>query len=164
MRKYPIDLTDNQWAKIEPFFKSRKRKHSLRHIVNALLYMTKTGVQWRMLPRCYPNWELIYYYFRRWTADGLIEEIHDALRSICRKQAGRKESPSLGLLDSQSVKTSCITQEKGYDAGKKVSGRNRTSRRSDSCAFYPLRVFELFGKFFAEIVCNTINFRDFVVG
>ena len=125
MKIYPTDLTDSQWLKIEKFFTKRKRKHSLRKIVDALLYITKSGVQWRMLPRSYPNWKLVYYYFRRWAAEGLIAEIHDRLRSYCRKQAGRKESPSLGLLDSQSVKSSCITLEKGYDAGKKVTGRKR---------------------------------------
>ena len=70
-----------------------------------------------MLPLCYPKWELVYYYFRKWTGEGLIEEIHNALRDSCRKKVGRNESPS--------VKTSCITTEKGYDAGKKVSGRKR---------------------------------------
>ena len=69
MKKYPTDLTDSQWVKIEKFFKKRKRKHSLREIVNALLYIVKTGIQWRMLPRCYPKWELVYYYFRLWTAE-----------------------------------------------------------------------------------------------
>lgn len=125
MKKHATDLTDSQWAKIEKFFTQRKRKHSLREIIDALLYIVKTGIQWRMLPHNYPKWELVYYYFRRWTGEGLIEEIHDALRSFCRKQAGRNESPSLGLIDSQSVKTSCITKDKGYDAGKKVSGRKR---------------------------------------
>lgn len=125
MKKYPTDLTDSQWAKIEFFFTKRKRKHSLREIFNALRYIAKTGIQWRMLPIDYPKWKLVYYYFRRWVAEGLIEEIHDTLRSICRKQAGRNECPSLGLIDSQSVKTSCITSNKGYDAGKKVSGRKR---------------------------------------
>jgi putative transposase len=125
MQNHMTDLTDNQWAKIEKFFVQRKRKHSLREIVNSLLYITKTGIQWRMLPHCYPKWELVYYYFRRWTGEGLIEEIHEELRNYCRKQAGRNESPSLGLIDSQSVKTSCITTEKGYDAGKKISGRKR---------------------------------------
>ena len=125
MQKYPTDLTDSQWTKIKKFFTKRKRKHSLREIVNALLYIVKSGIQWRMLPLNFPNWKLVYYYFRRWTGEGLIEEIHDSLRDYCRKQAGRKESPSLGLMDSQSVKSACITQDKGYDAGKKVSGRKR---------------------------------------
>jgi len=125
MKIYSTDLTDSQWSKIEQFFKKRKRKHSLREILNALLYITKSGIQWRLLPKEYPKWELVYYYFRRWTSEGLIEEIHEVLLSYCRKQAGRKESPSLGLIDSQSVKTSCITNEKGYDAGKKVTGRKR---------------------------------------
>ena len=125
MKIYPTDLTDSQWSKIEIFFTKRKRRHSLRKILNALLYITKSGIQWRLLPKEYPKWELVYYYFRRWTSEGLIEEIHEVLRSYCRKQAGRKENPSLGLIDSQSVKTSCITMEKGYDAGKRVTGRKR---------------------------------------
>ncbi len=70
-----------------------------------------------MLPYNYPNWKLVYYYFHCWTGEGLIEEIHDSLRGYCRQQAG---SPSIGLLDSQSVKSSCITKDKGYDAAKKL--------------------------------------------
>jgi putative transposase len=78
-----------------------------------------------MLPKEYPKWQLVYYYFRKWTGDGLIEEMHEMLRSLCRTQACRDASPSLGLIDSQSVKTSSMTQEKGYDGGKKVQGRKR---------------------------------------
>jgi len=118
-------LTDSQWAKIENLFENRKRKHSLRKVVNALLYITKSGIQWRMLPKEYPKWQLVYYYFRKWTAEGLIEEIHDFLRDYCRKRQNREESPKLGLIDSQSVKTSSMTSEKGYDGGKKVQGRKR---------------------------------------
>ena len=125
MQIYPTDLTDNQWSKIEKLFDSRKRKHPLKAIVNALFYITKSGIQWRMLPKEYPKWQLVYYYFRKWTSEGLIEEMHDMLRSLCRKQAGRAESPSLGLIDSQSVKTSSMTHDKGYDGGKKVQGRKR---------------------------------------
>ena len=126
MQIYPTDLTGSQWSKIAIFFTKRKRKHSLREIINALLYIAKSGVQWRLLPREYSNRKLVYYDFRKCLAEGLIEEIHESLRSYCRKLAGRNESPSLGLLDSRSVKSSCITKEKGYDAGKK-SNRKETS-------------------------------------
>jgi len=125
MQIYPTDLTDSQWAKIEKIFDIRKRKHSLREVVNALLYITKSGIQWRMLPKEYPKWQLVYYYFRKWTGECVIEEMHDSLLSLCRKQAGRASSPSLGLIDSQSIKTSSMTQEKGYDGGKKIQGRKR---------------------------------------
>jgi len=127
MQIYPTDLTDSQWAKIEKMFdiKKRKRKHSLREVLNALFYITKSGIQWRMLPKEYPKWQLVYYYFRKWTVEGLIEEVHEFLRSLCRQQSGRALSPSLGLIDSQSVKTSSMTQEKGYDGGKKIQGRKR---------------------------------------
>jgi putative transposase len=125
MQIYPTDLTDSQWSKIEKLFDIRKRKHSLMEVVNALFYITKSGIQWRMLPKEYPKWQLVYYYFRKWTGEGLIEEMHALLYSICRQQAGRELSPSLGLIDSQSVKTSSMTEEKGYDGGKKIQGRKR---------------------------------------
>jgi putative transposase len=127
MQIYSTDLTYSQWAKIEKLFeiKKRKRKHSLKDVVNALFYITKSGIQWRMLPKEYPQWQLVYYYFRKWTGEGLIEEMHDLLRSLCRQKVGRPSSPSFGLIDSQSVKTSSITHEKGYDGGKKIQGRKR---------------------------------------
>ncbi len=125
MHIYPTDLTDNQWSKIVNFFTVRKRKHPLRNVVNAMLYITKSGVQWRMLPGDFPKWQLVYYYFRKWTSEGLIEEIHKFLVGHCRKLKKKEESPSLGLIDSQSVKTSSMTTNKGYDGGKKIQGRKR---------------------------------------
>ncbi|MDR2910512.1 MAG: transposase [Bacteroidales bacterium] len=103
MQVYPSDLTDRQWSKIENYFQIRKRKHSLRVIVNATLYIAKSGIQWRMLPKEYPKWELVYYYFRKWVAEGLIEEIHESLQEHCRKQAGRNESPSMGVMANEYV-------------------------------------------------------------
>lgn len=103
MKHYPTDINDSQWEFIKGILNTqRKRKHSLRDIFNAILYMLKTSCQWRMLPRDFPKWELVYYYFTRWKTDGIIEQIHEALRDKVRKKSGRNESPSLALIDSQS--------------------------------------------------------------
>ncbi len=127
MKHYPTDINDSQWEFIKGILNSpRKRKHSLRDIFNAILYMLKTGCQWRMLPRDFPKWELVYYYFTCWKKNGIIEQIHEALRDMVRKQAGRNESPSLACIDSQSVKTTRLGgQDRGVDGGKKIKGRKR---------------------------------------
>jgi putative transposase len=90
---------------------NRKRKHSLRDIFNAIFYLLKTGCQWRMLPSCFPKWELVYYYFTKWKNTGVIEQIHELLRDKIRKKVGREISQSLALLDSQSVKTTRLGGE-----------------------------------------------------
>lgn len=123
---YETNLTDSQWEIIAEILEDgRKRQHSLQVIVNAIFYVTKTGVQWRNLPKDFPKWELVYYYFRKWSQTGLIGKIHQILYEKVRIKQKREVSPSLGLLDSQSVKTASVTEEKGLDANKKINGRKR---------------------------------------
>ncbi len=123
---YPTDLTDSQWQYIKNFLDhNRKRKHDLRVIINAILYLVKTGCQWRMLPADFPNWQSVYYYFRRWRDDGTMERIHHALHREVRQRQGREPSPSLGILDAQSVKTTMLGGVRGFDGNKRVKGRKR---------------------------------------
>lgn len=126
-KHYPTDLTDTQWNTIVQFLDdNRKRKYSVRVILNALFYLNKTGCHWRMLPTDLPSWKLVYYYFCKWNADGTLEEILEVLRVHIRKKHGRNESPSLAIIDSQSVKMSRQANiEKGIDGGKNVKGRKR---------------------------------------
>ena len=109
---YPSDLTDAQWKRVAPLFpkprpdgRGRPRTASYREILNAILYLTRSGCAWRLLPHDFPHWKTVYTYFRLWQLDGLWEKIHDRLREQVRAAAGRKRSPSAAILDSQSVKT-----------------------------------------------------------
>ena len=92
--------------------------------MNAILYINKAGCQWRMLPSDFAPWQTVYYYFRKWKFEGMFEEVMDILHSLVRKQTGRQESPSLGIMDSRSVKTSHhVDSDRGIDGNKKVKGR-----------------------------------------
>lgn len=129
MRKnyYPGNLTEKQWSFIDKIIepnKKRKRKHALRDIFNAILYVVKSGCQWRMLAIDFAPRKTVYFYYRKWKFEGGIEQIHEFLRSLARKQAGRNESPSQGIIDSRSLKTSRQNaQERGYDGGKKIKSQ-----------------------------------------
>ena len=99
---YSTNLTDKQRQVIEKIINPqvRTRKRSLRTIMNAILYINKTGCQWRLLPREFGPWQTVYYYFRKWKLEGVFEDIMDSLHSLARKIIGRDESPRMGIIDS----------------------------------------------------------------
>jgi transposase len=126
-------LTDEEWeliADLVPTYSGggrmgRPAKHAKRDIVNAIFYVAATGCQWRALPACYPNWNTVHRYHLRWSRDGTWEAIVDRLRTLVRERDGREPDPSAGIVDARSVQgASTVTAPtRGYDAGKKISGR-----------------------------------------
>lgn len=127
------DLSDQEWeliADLVPTYSGggrmgRPATHAKRDIVNAILYVAATGCQWRALPRCYPNWNTVYRYHLAWSRDGTWEAIVDRLRALVREREGREPEPSAGIVDARSTQgasTVCCST-RGYDAGKKISGR-----------------------------------------
>lgn len=127
---YPSDLTNRQWEHIKALIPpakegGRPRSLDMRLVLNAMLYVLIGGIQWRMLPREYPNWKSVYHYFSAWRKDGTWQRIHDTLRAAVRRKAGKHKHPTAGCLDSQSVKSTHIKGVRGFDNGKKVKGRKR---------------------------------------
>jgi transposase len=124
---YPTDLTDSQWEVMKNLLPQRNgRKYSLRQILNAIFYITRTSVQWRLLPNDFPPYRIVFYYYRRWIANNLIKKINTALNKMVRRLMKKEETPSLCILDSQSVRNSERgVDEKGYDGNKRIQGRKR---------------------------------------
>jgi transposase len=136
-RAYRTDLSDARWALIEPMLSAwraqraglgiAKIQHNLREIVNAILYVNRTGIAWEYLPHDFPPYKTVHGYFALWEKEGITEAIHDGLRGKVRRAAGRDAEPTAAILDAQTVKTSGNVPEhsQGIDAGKKIKGRKR---------------------------------------
>lgn len=128
-RKSPSNLTYEQWQQVKnllPPPKKRGRKPLDRwQILNAILYWNRTGCQWRYLPTDFPNWITVYSVFRQWRIDGTWKRIHDKLREKVRKSVGKKPTPTAAIIDSQSIRTAEGGENRGFDGGKKITGRKR---------------------------------------
>ncbi|MEU0206389.1 IS5 family transposase [Streptomyces canus] len=137
---YPSDLSDARWALIEPVLTSwrnqrrarapdigRPPEHDLRQIMNAILYVDRTGIPWRYTPHDFPPWATVYGYFAKWQQDGVFEQLTGLLRRLVREAEGRGPEPSACVPDSQTVKTSANVHlaDQGTDAGKRIIGRKR---------------------------------------
>ena len=138
-RAYRTDLSDARWTLIEPILAAwraarseaglglSKPVHDLREIVNAILYVNRTGIAWEYLPHDFPPYKTVYDYYAKWEVDGTTEAIHDMLRRKARQHAGRAAEPTAAIMDAQSIRTSANVPEssQGIDAAKKIKGRKR---------------------------------------
>src|SRR5690606_31691660 len=129
-KRYPSDLTDAEWERIEPLLpraakRGRRPATDLREVLNAIRYMARSGGGWRMLPKDLPPWQTVYWWFRRFVRLMLFRTIHDIALMIDRERSGREASPSAGVLDSQSVKAPAAGAARGFDGAKKITGRKR---------------------------------------
>lgn len=128
--RYATDLTDDEWAMIEPHMPAsrrlgRPRTADLREVVNALLYIASSGCRWRLLPKDFPPFSTVQNYFYCWRDEGRLRAISNCLVMSAREREGREASPTAGVIDRQSVKTTESGGIRGFDAGKKINGRKR---------------------------------------
>jgi putative transposase len=127
--EYPSSLTDAEWEILRPLLPPRAKRGrpptSRRQVINGILYLLRSGCAWRMLPREFGPWSTVYDIYRRWVKSGLWHKLHDQLRTRVRQADGRQPAPTAAVLDSQTVKVASQGGLRGYDAGKKTSGRKR---------------------------------------
>jgi len=129
-KTYPSDLTDEQWALLQPHIPpckhgGRHRTVDIRRVVEGILYRNKSGCQWRMLPKDFPPWGTVYYYFARWRDNGTLKAINDFFRGWVRVLKGREASPKSDNIDSQTVKSTELGGECGFDNARKITGHGR---------------------------------------
>ncbi len=129
-KRYPSDLTDEEWSAVEPFMPKAgatgsPRRTDLREVLNAIRYLVRSGCEWRMLPIHFPPWQTVYWWFRRLARRLMFRTIHEIALMIDRARSGRAVEPSAAVVDSQSVKAPAAHGTRGYDGAKKIVGRKR---------------------------------------